>query len=667
MKIPADLKELVAVSRKLGADRQLVLHGGGNTSVKTTGRDALGRRLAVLHVKGSGRDLAEVEAHDLPALALETLLALRELRTLSDADMVKALSAARLDPEAPMPSVETLLHVFLPHKYVLHTHADAVLALTNQPDGATLCRKVFGTRVIVAPYAMSGFALAKTADTLMRATPKAEALIVMKHGIFTWGDTAKTAYERMIRLVRAAERRTRTGRRPTAFAPARARAPQPRLGEIAPALRGAVATRSPDGGWARMLAEFRTSRAIRSYVDGRELRRYATRGPATPDHVIWIKPKPLILDRWPREDGAALGLAVRAAVADFGKDYASYVARHHGRRAEIGRAQDQLPRVALVPGLGLFGLGPTVRDAAVAADLAEANITVIAAAERIGRFVPVAEGDLFDIEYWGPEQAKRARTATRERPPLEGQVAVVTGGASGIGAATARMFAHAGAAVVVLDLVGAAAEAVAGEIGGLGVACDVTNRHAVARAFAHAVQRWGGVDIVVSNAGAAWQGEIGTVSDAVLRKSFELNFFAHQSVAQEAVAIMRRQGTGGCLLFNTSKQAVNPGRDFGPYGLPKAATLFLVRQYALDHGKDGIRANAVNADRIRTGLLTDAMIAQRAKARRLSEDAYMRGNLLGEEVTADDVARAFLHLALSPKTTAAVLTVDGGNIEAALR
>ena len=295
------------------------------------------------------------------------------------------------------------------------------------------------------------------------------------------------------------------------------------------------------------------------------------------------------------------------------------------------------------------------------------NVGIILAAESIGRFAPVGEGDLFDIEYWGPEQAKRERASARTRPPLQGQIALVTGGASGIGAATARMFAANGATVSVLDLGLDGAMALGDEIGGIGLACDVTDRRAVKRAFDETIRRFGGVDIVVSNAGAAWQGEIGTLSDDILRKSFELNFFAHQSVAQEAVAVMRRQKTGGTLLFNTSKQAVNPGANFGPYGLPKAATLFLVRQYALDHGKDGIRANAVNADRIRSGLLTDAMIAQRSAARKVREDSYMRGNLLREEVTVDDVARAFLHLALSPKTTAAVLTVDGGNIEAALR
>ena len=246
---------------------------------------------------------------------------------------------------------------------------------------------------------------------------------------------------------------------------------------------------------------------------------------------------------------------------------------------------------------------------------------------------------------------------------------MVTGGGGAIGAATCRAFAREGASVAALDTNEAAANAVAEAIGAgaVGVRCDVTDPDSVRAAFDRICLGFGGVDIVVSNAGAAWQGRIGDVDDRVLRESFELNFFAHQTVAQNAVRIMRAQGTGGALLFNASKQAVNPGPDFGPYGLPKAATFALARQYALDHGSEGIRANAVNADRIRSGLLTDDMIASRARARGVSEADYMSGNLLGVEVTAEDVAQAFLHQALAVRSTAGVTTVDGGNISAALR
>jgi NAD(P)-dependent dehydrogenase (short-subunit alcohol dehydrogenase family) len=312
----------------------------------------------------------------------------------------------------------------------------------------------------------------------------------------------------------------------------------------------------------------------------------------------------------------------------------------------------------------LFGLGRSAKDAAVAADLAESWVATVTDAEAVGTFESLPEAELFEMEYWSLEQAKLGSAVDK---PLAGQVAVVTGGAGTIGLATARALRNEGVEIALFDRAEADPESAAKKLGGLGVVCDVTDAAAVVAAFEHVVARFGGVDIVVSNAGAAWQGRIGEVSDTVLRESFELNFFAHQSVARQAVKIMLAQGTGGCLLFNVSKQAINPGADFGPYGLPKAATLALMRQYALDYGDQGIRANAVNADRIRGGLLTPEMIAQRSKARGLSEARYMGGNLLGREVTAEDVAAAFVDLALARNTTASIATVDGGNIAAAVR
>jgi NAD(P)-dependent dehydrogenase (short-subunit alcohol dehydrogenase family) len=282
----------------------------------------------------------------------------------------------------------------------------------------------------------------------------------------------------------------------------------------------------------------------------------------------------------------------------------------------------------------------------------------------MSHFQPISEYDFFDIEYWSLEQAKLG--SSRE-PPLQRNVVVVTGGGSGIGAATANAFAAEGAQVAVLDLNLKAAERVASTVHGLGLACDVTNAKSIKKSFEKIILAYGGIDIVVSNAGAAWQGRIGEVDEKLMRQSFELNFWGHQNVAKASVAVMKAQGLGGCLLFNTSKQAINPGHDFGPYGLPKAATLFLMKQYALDYGVDGIRSNAVNADRIRSGLLTNEMIRKRSKARGLSETDYMAGNLLRREVTTENVAKAFVDLAKSDSTTAAIMTVDGGNIEASVR
>jgi NAD(P)-dependent dehydrogenase (short-subunit alcohol dehydrogenase family) len=415
--------------------------------------------------------------------------------------------------------------------------------------------------------------------------------------------------------------------------------------------------------WRRMILDFRTSPAIQDYVNGADVARYAQQGVVTPDHTIRTKNIPLIAPM-PAADLAGFRAAAREMAQRFIDDYRAYFARNNAGQATPKKMLDPLPRVILAPGLGLFGLGRSKKDAAIAADIAENTVATIADAEAIGRFEALPEADLFDMEYWSLEQAKLG--ATKEKP-LAGQIAVVTGGAGAIGAATARLFKENGAEVALLDLDGAAAARAAKTIGALGLVCDVTDPASIRTAFDRIVDMFGGVDIVVSNAGAAWQGKIGAVDEALLRKSFELNFFAHQRVAQAAVAIMQAQGTGGCLLFNVSKQAINPGPDFGPYGLPKAATLFLSRQYAVDYGGEGIRSNAVNADRIRSGVLTPEMIARRAAARGVSEKDYMGGNLLGREVTAEDVAQAFLHQALSLKTTAGVTTVDGGNIAAALR
>jgi rhamnose utilization protein RhaD (predicted bifunctional aldolase and dehydrogenase)/NAD(P)-dependent dehydrogenase (short-subunit alcohol dehydrogenase family) len=665
--IGKDLALRVYTTRLLGRDPKLVLHGGGNTSVKTHARDLMGAEVDVLRVKGSGWDMATIEPPGLPAVRLAPLKTLRSRNTLSDEDMIKLQRVNLIDPASPNPSVETLLHAFLPHKFVDHTHSTAVLGIVDQPNSRELCEEIYDGRMGFVRYIMPGFGLAKEAADVFERVPKVEGLILDKHGIFTFGDSAREAYERMIEMVTLSEARLKKNRRavfPTAQLPQAAGS----IAEIAPILRGAVALKDEkqEGAWKRLVLDFRTNDAILNFVNGADIARYSQTGVITPDHTIRTKDWPLVA---PPPDGARLDdfrAAARAAAAQFVARYEDYF-HHNNARVGGGKTMlDPAPRVILAPGLGLFGLGRSKKDARVAADLAEAAVEGITDAEAIGRFAPIGEEDMFDCEYWSLEQAK---VGAAKPLPLAGQVAVITGAGGAIGAATARAFTAAGAEVALLDLDMEAAREKAASIGGAALAmkCDVTDTSSVQAAFAAVVEAFGGVDILVSNAGAAWQGRIGEVDEATLRKSFELNFFAHQKVAQGAVKIMLRQGTGGCLLFNVSKQAVNPGPNFGPYGLPKAATLLLMRQYALDYGADGIRANAVNADRIRSGLLNEEFIKQRAQARGVSEKDYMSGNLLGREVTADDVAQAFLAQALALKTTADVTTVDGGNIAAALR
>jgi rhamnose utilization protein RhaD (predicted bifunctional aldolase and dehydrogenase)/NAD(P)-dependent dehydrogenase (short-subunit alcohol dehydrogenase family) len=661
--IGPELALRVYSTRLLGRDPKLVLHGGGNTSVKLTARDLTGADVPALHIKGSGWDMGVIEPPGMPAVRLEPLLRMRAIAALSDDDMARVLRSTLLDPQSPSPSVETLLHAFIPAKVVDHTHATAVLSLIDQPDTAAICRDVYGDHMGYVPYIMPGFALAKAAADAFDKNPKVEGLILDKHGIFTFGADAREAYERMIEMVTLAEQHVANGKKSIAAAklPPKIAA----LEDVAPIVRGACMLKHADGAHKRLILEFRTTPEILAFVNGKDVARYASAGVLTPDHAIRTKSWPLIVPAPEAGKLAEFKAATTKAAQNFIDKYKSYFERNKSR-SPGAKMHDPLPRVVLVPGLGIFGLGESAKAARIAADVYEAAIEGISGAEKLGTFTSITEADMFDMEYWSLELAK---LGARKAQPLEGQVAVITGAGGAIGAATAKLFAQAGAEVALLDRDAKAAAEKAKAIGDTAIAieCDVTDTNSVRAAFTQVTKTFGGADLIVSNAGAAWQGKIGDVDEKVLRESFELNFFAHQKVAQAAVAIMLAQGAGGCLLFNVSKQAVNPGANFGPYGLPKAALLLLVRQYALDYGADGIRANGVNADRIRSGLLTDDFIKERSKARGLSEKDYMSGNLLAREVTAQDVAQAFLAQAVALKTTADIATVDGGNIAAALR
>lgn len=663
--ISEDVALRVYTSRLLGSESALVLHGGGNTSVKTRLRDVSGEEIDVICVKGSGWDMAVIEPAGIPAVRLAPMQRLQALDQLSDEDMVNAQRGNLLESQAPNPSVETLLHAFLPHKFIDHTHANAVLAVSNQANGLALCREIFGPTMPVLDFVMPGFALAKEVAKVFAQSPDAQGLILHKHGIFTFGSTAKEAYERMIEMVSRAEAYIARQARPQ---PAKVNPPATlaNMAQVLPLVRGLLALPLGQGRYTRWVAEVRSGGAVDDFCARADLDTVAWTGPITPDHTIRTKNRPLVL---PLPDADRLNQFKQVAQERL----VAYIAHYHtyfqtndalfaGKRKEL----DPMPRVVLVQGLGLIAWGKSKKDAIINADLAQATIETVLDAEAVGRFEPLPESNLFEMEYWSLEQAKLAQG---KEPALARQVALVTGAAGAIGLATAKLLADNGAEVVLLDHDAPAVAQAARSVGGkaLGLVCDVTNPQAVRTAFDTACATFGGVDIVVSNAGAAWEGAMATLDDAVLRKSFELNFFAHQYVAQNAVRVMKTQGTGGTLLFNASKQAVNPGANFGAYGTAKAAALLLSRQYALEHGADGIRSNAVNADRIRSGLLTDAMIASRSRSRGLGEQDYMSGNLLGQEVLAQDVAQAFLALTLSLKTTGHVMTVDGGNIAAALR
>jgi rhamnose utilization protein RhaD (predicted bifunctional aldolase and dehydrogenase)/NAD(P)-dependent dehydrogenase (short-subunit alcohol dehydrogenase family) len=660
--IGADLALRTYSARLLGADPSLVLHGGGNTSVKTTLPDLFGQPVEVLCVKGSGWDLATIEPAGHPAVRLEPLIRLRSLQALSDEAMVNAQRQNLMEASAPNPSVETLLHAFIPEKFIDHTHSLAILALANQSDAARLIERLYGDRVACVPYVMPGFQLARRAAAIWAERGGLEGLILLNHGVFSFGETARRSYERMIALVDLAERHIQAHHKPR---PPAAPANVDRAAAALPVLRGVLGEVAGDRWPSRWTLDLRKDQAALAVADDDRLADWARRGVATPDHVIRTKSRVLVAPPIANSMAEWRAAVLKAARA-FAIDYEAYFQRQVAR-FETGKTQlDPLPRVVAIPGLGLIGVGKTASDAAIAGDLAQSWATTLLAAESVGRFAPLGEADTFDMEYWSLEQAKLGKAVERG---LERRLVLVTGGAGAIGAATARAFAAEGARVAILDLDGAAAEALAMKIGGgaLGVGCDVTDLASLDRAFTVVRTTLGGLDIVVSNVGAAIAGSMLALDDRDLRTSFEVNLFSHQAVAQAAVRTFLDQAMGGVLLFNVSKQALNPGPDFGAYGTSKAALLALMRQYALEHGADGVRVNAINPDRIRSGLLTDAMVAARSAARGLDEAAYMAGNLLRREVVAEDVAQAFVFVAQMRSTTGAVITVDGGNVAAMVR
>jgi rhamnose utilization protein RhaD (predicted bifunctional aldolase and dehydrogenase)/NAD(P)-dependent dehydrogenase (short-subunit alcohol dehydrogenase family) len=664
-----DLALRLYTSRLLGADPSLVLHGGGNTSVKTHGREVDGSAVELLYVKGSGWDLATIEPRGFPACRLAPLLRLCALEALSDEAMVAALRSQMLDPSSPTPSVEALLHAFLPGRFVDHTHADAVCALQDQPNARELAREVWGDAFLFVPYVMPGFALARSVAELGRDLAGKHGLILEQHGIFTWGDTARESYERMIAGVEAAERWRAANRPPISVAAAPfAHDPAPRRDRIAPRLRGALVR----AGAGRFVMEWRDEPAIRALLAHPDARAITARGTVTPDHVIRTKPRPMWLDIDADATDDAITKQCEQATTAYTAWYVGYVTHAADARERTVVPLDSAPRLVLVPGCGALTIGRTLADARIAGDILARAAQVMLEAEAVGRFHPVSPLDLFDVEYWTLEQAKLARSGNAG--PLGDRIALVTGAAAGIGRATAERLLSLGAHVLLTDRAADALAATAGELRarhGLRVAStplDVTSADDVRTALAHCVRTFGGLDLLVSNAGTAPQGLLHTEAGAsALDASLDLNLLGHQRVAHATAALLLAQDAGGCLLFNASKSAVNPGPGFGPYAVAKAGLLALMRQYAVDLGPHGIRSNAVNADRIRTDLFGDGVLEARAKARGVAPEAYFRQNVLGRETTADDVAAAFAWLARAEATTGCVVTVDGGNAAAFLR
>ena len=654
-RVSNNLIERIYTSRLLGQNPNLVLHGGGNTSFKDTIKDFDNIVHKVIFIKGSGSDLASIEKKDFPAVKLDPLLKIIKKTSLSDDKMVSYLRKNLIDINSPNPSVETLVHAAINKKFIDHTHSNAILEITDRKNGTLLCKKIFGDEIALIPYVMPGFVLAKAVDKIYNKNPNVKGLILYKHGIFTFGNTAKESYDEMIRLVTKAEKYLKSEKqkklpsiksKKTPFGP----------DTIAPIIRGLLSKST------NYVLNFRSNNQLMDIIDSKDARKFLAKGVVTPDHVIRIKPKILVININNCKSVSSLEKIISKKINDYSLGYKKYFNKYNIPKKQ-NKMLDPVPKIIAIQSMGLFSAGKSLSDSKVNGDVAEMAIKSIGNIERRSTFQSITMKDIFDVEYWSLEQAKLGKSSL----PLMGKITIITGGVGTIGLAIARKFKKMGSEVILVD-VNRNQFKNSEIIKEFNVQyCDVTKRSEFERVLKKVCVDYGGVDFIISNAGNAFQGEIANLKDTDLKNSFDTNFFSHQIVASESVKIMKMQNIGGCLLFNISKQAVNPGKNFGAYGTPKAALLALCKQYALEYGGIGIRSNGVNADRVASGLLTKKMIKARAKSRNLSVEKYLSNNLLKKSVLAEDVAEAFYTLSVSKKTTAAILTVDGGNIEASLR
>ena len=677
--MPRDVALRVYTSRLIGGDDTLVMHGGGNTSVKGMHRLLSGESVEAIYVKGSGWNLDSIEPPGLPALDLAYVRTLRTLEKLSDEDMVNELRSHMFDASGPTPSVETLLHAFLPHRFVDHSHSDAILALTNRPDGAQLCRDIFGARVAIVPYIMPGFALAKACAEAFEREPTVEGLVLIKHGFFTFGDTAKDSYERHIALVTLAENwLARAGRTLTPGSGA-TRTARELAALVAPLLRGVLSepTANDDAPYRRMVLEWRATPEILQFVNAQELAELANTTPLTPDHVIRIKPWPCVVHAPDSDDAAALAQQLRDAVAAFGARYERYVAENIRHKGVQRKALDALPRVVLLPGAGMFCWGPSKKDAVIAADLYEHTLRVKAQVHATGTYEALTLSELFDMEYWPLEQAKLGKAKEK---PLARQVALITGAAGAIGSAIAARLMQEGCHVVLSDCNAEALAQVSDELGRTygkdlrrPVVCDVTNEPSVAELFAEAARLYGGVDIVIPNAGIALSKPLVELSAAEFARVQAVNSQGYFLVMREGAKLLRTQGTGGHIIVIGSKNVAAPGAEFAAYSASKAAVHQLAKVAALELAPDGIRVNTLapdavfGDDRHPSGLWNEVG-PSRAKAHGIDpsrlEAHYRERNLLKARVTGTHVGNAVVFLATNQTpTTGAVIPIDGGHAQ----
>jgi rhamnose utilization protein RhaD (predicted bifunctional aldolase and dehydrogenase)/NAD(P)-dependent dehydrogenase (short-subunit alcohol dehydrogenase family) len=636
-----DLALRVYTSRLLGREPNLVLHGGGNTSVKSRIHNLFGEEEELLYVKGSGWDLATIEAPGFAPVRLDTLLKMAEPERLSDSDMVKGQRAAMTDPGAPNPSVEAILHALIPYKYVDHTHADAVVTISNTPDGESRIRELFGERILVVPFVMAGFLLARKIREMCQGIDwrQLDGMVLMNHGVFTFGDDARESYERMIRLVSAAEEYLERNDALVIPQPGVAGEDLHTLAEIrrevSAARGGAVISRwDPD---AESL-DFSHLADMASLVN---------RGPLTPDHVIRTKRTPMVIDREPRR-----------AVADYIADYQDYFRRNSdGTLTCLNPA----PCWAVWPGYGCLSFGRSKKEADIVADIKAHTLPAIRSAERLGGWQALPEKEIFQMEYWELEQAKLGKT--QKEKPLQGKIAIVTGAASGIGLACVQELNAQGAVVVALDI----DPAVQGQFTQAdiaGVVCDVTDDSQIQDGVAEAVRRFGGLDILISNAGAFYASEtIDVMGNDSWDSSLNVNLTSHQRLLKAAAPFLKL-GVDPAVVMIASKNVPAPGPGAAAYSVAKAGQTQLARVAALELGKFGVRVNVLHPDAVfDTSIWTPEVLAKRAQHYGITVEEYKTKNILQTEVRSRDVAALACAMAgpLFSRTTGAQLPIDGGN------
>ncbi len=674
------LDQLVYQSRLLGADSALVVWGGGNTSLKITETDFRGREIQALRVKGSGSDMKTVERKHFSGVRLDDVLPLASRNSMSDDEMVAYLARTLTDPGSPRPSIETLLHAFVPFASVAHTHADAIVALTNNTRGRDAVRECFGKSALILDYIRPGFTLSKQVGEAAKANPDIRALVLMNHGFITWADTCKEAYDLHIAMVAQAEEFIASnGIGKKAFggfsvsplpAPERERL----AATLAPVLRGAiVAAGSQDNRVRRVIMRFDDSPDILDFASSEEAFRLSQIGPATPDHLLHTKRTPLFLRDIDLVDPGTARASIREQAAAWAKEYRAYYERNHNPGEPM---LDAMPRIVLLPGVGMWTLGKDAKTATVPSDIYHHSIHVMAGARALGDYRSISEKDAYDVEYW-PLELYKLTLAPPEKD-LARRIVLITGAAGAIGKAIALRFASEGAHVVLTDLEDPACQIAAAEIttkygtgAAVGIGMDVSNEESVRQAFRKAIVAYGGLDILVSNAGVAHSARIDELELAAWEKSLAVNATGHFLVAREAIRLFREQGIGGNIVFNVTKNALAAGAEFGAYSAAKAAELQLGRVLAIENGAYGIRVNMLNPDAIfSAGLWSDEMKSKRAQAQGIPvenvEEFYQQRNLLKVQVKAEDVAEAALWLASdrSAKTTGCIIPVDGGVKEA---